>query len=75
MLIAFRAYQSPQILVAASGCMGQCSVGPTVHILPDDTWYCRLRPEDVEAIVEQHFGQGRPVAAHLHPRFHSPYEA
>jgi len=50
--------------------MGQCSSGPTVHILPDDTWYCRLRPEDVAVIVEQHFGQGQPVAAYLHPRFH-----
>ncbi len=69
-LIAFRDHQSPQILVAASGCMGQCSSGPTVHILPDDTWYCRLRPEDVAVIVEQHFGQGQPVAAYLHPRFH-----
>jgi (2Fe-2S) ferredoxin len=69
-LLAFRDHQSAQIAVAASGCMGQCSSGPTVHILPDDTWYCRLRPEDVAIIVKQHFGQGHPVAAYLHPRFH-----
>ncbi|MEY3299168.1 MAG: Ferredoxin, 2Fe-2S [Cyanobacteriota bacterium] len=74
-LAAFQAYQSPQILVAASGCMGQCSSGPTVHILPDDTWYCRLRPEDVATIVAQHCGQGQPVVAHLHPRFHPPNES
>ena len=71
-LIAFREYQSAQILVAESDCMGQCSAGPMVRILPDDTWYCRLKPTDVPLIVEQHLGQGQPVKAHLHPRFHPP---
>ena len=69
-LAAFQEHQSSSLWVTTSGCMGQCSSGPTVHILPDDTWYCRLRPEEVSAIVEQHFGQGQPVVARLHPRFH-----
>lgn len=72
--MAFRDHPSAHIAVAASGCMGQCSSGPTVRILPDDTWYCRLCPEDVAAIVSQHLGQGQPVVAHLHPRFHPPPE-
>lgn len=73
-LAAFQAHRSAHILVAASGCMGQCSSGPTVHILPDDTWYCRLRPGDVDTIVSQHLGQGQPVVAHLHSRFHPPLD-
>jgi (2Fe-2S) ferredoxin len=47
-------------------------MGATVRVLPDDTWYCRVKPDDVRAIVEQHLKQGRPVAALLHPRFHPP---
>ncbi|MEB3291074.1 MAG: (2Fe-2S) ferredoxin domain-containing protein [Leptolyngbya sp.] len=74
-LAAFQAHQSPQILVAASGCMGQCSSGPTVHILPDDIWYCHLRPGDVPVIVAQHLGQGQPVVDYLHPRFHPPRDS
>ncbi|MFH7245042.1 MAG: (2Fe-2S) ferredoxin domain-containing protein [Spirulina sp.] len=70
-LAAFQSHQSAHILVSASGCMGQCSSGPTVRILPDDIWYCRLRPGDVATIVDQHFGKGQPVSAHLHPRFHA----
>jgi (2Fe-2S) ferredoxin len=46
-----------------------------VRILPDDIWYCRLRPGDVATIVEQHFGQGKPVSVYLHPRFHALPEA
>lgn len=73
-LAAFQAHQSDNILVAASGCMGQCSSGPTVRVLPDDVWYCRLRPGDVETIVSEHLGQGQPVSAYLHPRFHKSPE-
>jgi (2Fe-2S) ferredoxin len=70
-LEAFRQHQSAQIFVAESECMGQCSSGPTVRVLPDDTWYCRLRPVDVPKIVKEHLQEGKPVRSHLHPRFHS----
>jgi (2Fe-2S) ferredoxin len=56
--------------VVASACQGQCNMGPTVRILPDETWYCRVQVEDVAAIAHQHLQQGQPVKALLHPRFH-----
>ncbi|HIK44154.1 MAG TPA: (2Fe-2S) ferredoxin domain-containing protein [Leptolyngbyaceae cyanobacterium M65_K2018_010] len=71
-LAAFQQYQSDQIGVAESECLGQCSAGPTVRVLPEDTWYCRVKPADVPRIVDQHLGQGQPVKECLHPRFHPP---
>ncbi len=75
-LAAFRTHQSEHIRVTASGCMGQCSSGPTVRILPDNTWYCRVQSQDVDLIVDQHLKGGEPVKPRLHPRFHpNPQEA
>jgi len=71
-LAAFRQHQSPSILVAESDCMGQCSAGPTVKVMPGNTWYCRVTSEDVPRIVEQHLGKGELVRDRLHPRFHPP---
>ncbi|WP_035988053.1 (2Fe-2S) ferredoxin domain-containing protein [Leptolyngbya sp. KIOST-1] len=69
-LATFREYQNSQILVAESDCMGQCSAGPTVKVMPGNTWYCRVTAEDVPRIVDQHLNQGEPVRDRLHPRFH-----
>lgn len=74
-LATFQQYRSEHILVAESDCMGQCSAGPMVRILPDDTWYCQISPTDVPRIVEQHLGQGQPVRERLHTRFHPSPEA
>jgi (2Fe-2S) ferredoxin len=41
-----------------------------VRVLPDETWYCRVKPADVPTIVEHHLEGGEPVAELLHPRFH-----
>lgn len=55
------------------GCLGQCNVAPNIRIVPEETWYCRLQPEDIDAIVEQHLKGGQPVQAKLHPRIHGRY--
>ncbi|MGG6241640.1 (2Fe-2S) ferredoxin domain-containing protein [Nodosilinea sp. AN01ver1] len=64
------AFRDHNILVAESNCMGQCSAGPTVKVMPGNTWYCRVTAEDVPRIVEQHLGRGELVRDRLHPRFH-----
>lgn len=56
----------------AAPCQGQCNMGVTVRLTPEETWYCRLRPEDVPEIVRKHLWQGQSVASKLHPRFHPP---
>lgn len=57
-------------IVMETGCMGQCSVGPTVRVTPDETWYYRVQPQDVPNIVEQHLKGGQPVEEKLNPRIH-----
>jgi (2Fe-2S) ferredoxin len=43
------------------GCNQQHHQGPIVIVYPDGVWYGRLRPEDVDEIVESHLVGGRPV--------------
>lgn len=69
-LAAFEAQEVPGVTVKGSGCQGQCSCGPTVRIVPEETWYCRVQPQDVAAIVEQHLKGGQPIEAKLNPRIH-----
>lgn len=72
-LAAFQQQSVPGVIVECSGCQGQCNIGPTVRILPDETWYYRVQPEDVTSIVEQHLQKGQPVTEKLNPRIHSRY--
>lgn len=63
--------QLPQdIEVIAAPCQGQCSSGPTVRIIPEETWYCRVKPSDIPEIVEKHLWGGQRVEAKLNPRIH-----
>lgn len=70
-LAAFQSHPIPQVTVQVSGCLGQCSTGPTVQVQPDFIWYCRVQAEDVPEIMEQHLQQDQPVIRLLHPRFHA----
>lgn len=56
--------------VSKSDCTGQCSSGPTVRVMPDQTWYCQVKPENVPQIVEEHIQKNTPVTSLLHPRLH-----
>lgn len=70
-LDAFEAAELPDdVEVVASGCLGQCNMGANARITPEETWYCRLTPEDVEKIVRQHLENGQQVTEKLHPRIH-----
>lgn len=69
-LSAFEGEDLPDnIKVRASHCQGQCSIAPTVRILPDETWYCRVLPEDVPRIC-QAIREGTVVTDKLNPRIH-----
>lgn len=69
-LQAFEDTDISEVVIEASGCMGQCSIGPTVKVTPDETWYYRVQPQDVPTIVEQHLKGGQPVEEKLNPRIH-----
>jgi NADH:ubiquinone oxidoreductase subunit F (NADH-binding)/(2Fe-2S) ferredoxin/NAD-dependent dihydropyrimidine dehydrogenase PreA subunit len=47
--------------VVFTGCFGFCEKGPIVKILPDNTFYVNVKPEDAEEIVKEHLIKGRQV--------------
>lgn len=50
-----------EIKVLKTGCFGLCQKGPIIAVYPDKTFYCYVKIEDIEEIVEEHFMNGRPV--------------
>ncbi|MBE6022750.1 MAG: NADH-quinone oxidoreductase subunit NuoF [Cellulosilyticum sp.] len=50
-----------QVQVLKTGCFGFCEKGPIVKVLPDNTFYVQVQPEDVEDIVNEHIIKGRKV--------------
>ncbi|MBP1589319.1 MAG: NADH-quinone oxidoreductase subunit NuoF [Kiritimatiellae bacterium] len=47
--------------VVRTGCFGFCEKGPIVKVLPDETFYVSVKPEDAAEIVAEHVVKGRPV--------------
>jgi (2Fe-2S) ferredoxin len=54
--------------LVTTGCFGFCAQGPIVKILPDETFYVMVKPEDVKEIVEEHIVKGRPVERLLYDK-------
>jgi len=50
-----------RVRIVPTGCMGACSLGPLVRILPDDVLYVHLTPADAEEVVQEHLLKGRRV--------------
>jgi len=53
--------------IMETGCLGPCAIGPVVVIGKDDTFYQKVRAQDVKEIVEQHLIGGTVVEKLLHP--------
>ena len=50
-----------KVEVLVPGCFGFCEKGPIVKIIPDNTFYTSVRPDDVEEIVTSHIIGGERV--------------
>ena len=50
-----------EVRIVETGCMGPCELGPVMLVYPEGTFYVKVKPEDVEEIVVEHFLKGRPV--------------
>lgn len=50
-----------EVKVVSTGCFGFCEKGPIVKVLPDNTFYTKVTPEDAKEIVEEHLVNGRKV--------------
>ena len=40
-----------EIRIVKTGCVGFCEKGPIVKIMPDNTFYAEVTPDDVDEIV------------------------
>lgn len=49
------------IQVIRTGCFGFCEKGPIVNVLPDNTFYVEVKPDDAQEIIDEHIIKGRRV--------------
>ena len=49
------------VQVIKTGCFGFCEKGPIVKIMPDNTFYTQVTPDDARRIVDEHIIKGRKV--------------
>ena len=49
------------VQVITTGCFGFCEKGPIVKVMPDNTFYTQVKPEDAIEIIAEHVIKGRKV--------------
>jgi NADH-quinone oxidoreductase subunit F/NADP-reducing hydrogenase subunit HndC len=54
------------VQVILTGCFGFCEKGPIVKVMPDNTFYTEVKPEDAATIVAEHVIKGRKVTRLLY---------
>ncbi len=50
-----------EIQVVRTGCFGFCEKGPIVKMIPDNTFYVQVKPEDAGELISEHMVKGRKV--------------
>lgn len=55
-----------EVQVIMTGCFGFCEKGPIVKVMPDNTFYTQVKPEDAPIIVAEHVIKGRKVTRLLY---------
>jgi NADP-reducing hydrogenase subunit HndC len=50
-----------EIHVIRSGCFGLCELGSVLKIMPDDSIYVKVTPEDAAEIISEHIVKGKKV--------------
>jgi NADH:ubiquinone oxidoreductase subunit F (NADH-binding)/(2Fe-2S) ferredoxin len=49
------------VQVIKTGCFGFCEKGPIVKVMPDNTFYTQVKPDDAQELVQEHVIKGRKV--------------
>jgi (2Fe-2S) ferredoxin len=65
---------SHRIHVRPAGCLRNCRGGISVKVIQDGTIYGRVKPDDLDEIIDRHLLEGEPVERLLvseAPRFYS----
>ena len=55
-----------EVQVIKTGCFGFCEKGPIVKIMPDNTFYVEVKPEDAGRLVEEHLIKGEKIETLLY---------
>jgi NADH:ubiquinone oxidoreductase subunit F (NADH-binding)/(2Fe-2S) ferredoxin len=50
-----------EVQIVKTGCFGFCEMGPIVKVLPEDSFYVEVKPEDAREIIAEHIIKGREV--------------
>ena len=67
---------SDAVQVIKTGCFGFCEQGPIVKVLPEDSFYVHVKPEDAAEIISEHVIKGKEVTRLLYIKEkRKPYEA
>ncbi len=54
------------VQVVRTGCFGFCEKGPVVKMVPDNTFYVSVQPEDATELVLEHIIKGRKITRLLY---------
>lgn len=57
-----------EVQVVKTGCFGFCEQGPIVKILPEDSFYVKVTPEDAKELISEHVIKGREVTRLLYDK-------
>ena len=50
-----------EVQIVKTGCFGFCEAGPIVKILPEESFYVGVKPEDAREIIAEQILKGREV--------------
>ncbi len=57
-----------EVQIIKTGCFGFCEQGPIVKVLPEDSFYVKVKPEDSKEIISEHVVKGREVTRLLYDK-------
>ena len=57
-----------QVQIVKTGCFGFCEKGPIVKVLPEDSFYVEVKPEDAREIIAEQIVKGREVPRLLYSK-------
>jgi len=64
-----------KVQIVKTGCFGFCEKGPIVKVLPEDSFYVEVKPEDAKDIIAEQVVKGREVNRLLYNKEKKSLEA